>query len=218
MQKTEKNYVLLTTLFCVCLVISNVTAGKVVDMGIPFMGRSITVPGAIVCYPITYLITDIIGEVWGRAEANRVVRVGLISQVVATIIIILTRYLPFVDPEMQGAYVAMLGQNWIFVVGSLAAYLVSQTLDVAIFHGIRKAIVQRTGSNRHRWIWNNASTMLSQLFDTAIFITIGFGLGFGWLFNDLQALANMIIGQYMVKLIFAACDTPFFYFFTRKKN
>lgn len=215
MKKTVKNYDLLCALFCVCLVISNVMTGKIIDTGIPFMGSAITLPGAIVCYPITYLVTDIVGEIWGKREANHIVRLGLICQLTATGLIVLGRYLPYADPAMQEAYISLLGQNWIFVAGSLAAYLVSQSLDVTIFHKIRDKVVERTGDNRQRWIWNNASTMTSQLFDTAIFSVIAFGLGFGWLWNNQQALINMILGQYLVKLVFALCDTPFFYFFTR---
>lgn len=176
----------------------------------------ITIPCAVLCYPITFLITDVVGEVWGKNEANHIVRLGLISQIAATIIIIIGKYLPFIDAEMQQAYIKILGQNWIFVIGSLTAYLVSQNLDVHIFHRLRDKYIKKHGSTKGgRWIWNNASTMTSQFVDTLIFITIAFGFGFGWIFNNQITLIGMLIGQYLIKLIIAALDTPFFYFLTK---
>lgn len=219
MRKTQENLNLLTIVFIVTLVISNVITGKVINLGISLFGNPITIAGAIVCYPITYLITDIVGEIWGKKEANRIVRYGFIAQIIATIIIIITTYTPAVDPAMQDAYVALLGQNWVFVIGSLVAYLVSQYLDVTIFHGVRDKYIARHGSVKGgKWIWNNISTMTSQLIDTAIFITIAFGLGFGWLREAPGMLVNMLIGQYLVKFVCAIIDTPFFYFFTRDRG
>lgn len=219
MRKTEKNLSILTILFVVSLIISNVITGKIINTGIPFWGSVITIPCAVLCYPITFLITDVVGEVWGKNEANHIVRLGLISQIAATIIIIIGKYLPFIDAEMQQAYIKILGQNWIFVIGSLTAYLVSQNLDVHIFHRLRDKYIKEHGSTKGgRWIWNNASTMTSQFVDTLIFITIAFGFGFGWIFNNQIALIGMLIGQYLVKLIIAALDTPFFYFMTKNRT
>lgn len=136
----------------------------------------------------------------------------------ATLLIILTQKLPAADPEAQAAYDKLLGQNWIFVIGSMVAYFASQSWDVFIFHKIRDKYIAKHGSTaRGRWIWNNASTMTSQIIDTVLFIGISFGLGFGWLFNREMwpSLAAMMIGQYGLKFILAAIDTPFFYLLTR---
>lgn len=217
MKKTNDNLTRLTALFCTCLVISNVITGKVLDTGLIFLNQPLTLAGAVICYPITYLITDIVGEIWGKAEANKIVKIGLICQIVATAIIIITQHLPYVDSNMQGAYTQLLGQNWVFVIGSLVAYLVSQHLDVTLFHKIRDKYIEKHGNTKGgRWIWNNVSTITSQFVDTVIFITISFGFGFGWIFNNQQALINMMIGQYLVKFVIALLDTPFFYTFTRK--
>ena len=210
MRKTQETLNILTIVFIVCLVISNVITGKIVDTGFTLFGQPLTIAGAIICYPITYLITDVIGELWGKQEANRIVKYGFIGQVLATIIIVITTYTPYIDLEMQNAYIKLLGQNWVFVVGSLSAYLISQYLDVHIFHKLKERF------KKHKWLRNNASTMLSQFVDTAVFITIAFGFGFGWLFDNQIALLNMLIGQYLVKLICAVLDTPFFYLLTRE--
>lgn len=218
MKKNNENLMLLSMLFVVSLITANVVTGKVVETGIPLFGSTITVPGAVICYAITFLITDIVGEIWGKEEANRIVKYGLIGQILSTVLIILTQYLPAVDPGVQQSYETILGQNVVFVIGSLIGYIASQTWDVWIFHKIRDKIMKEKGNNKQRWIWNNLSTMTSQIIDTIIFITIAFGFGFGWLFDSamLPTLGAMIVGQYLVKFLLAIIDTPIFYFFTRK--
>ena len=213
MRKTAESLNILTIVFIVCLVISNVITGKIIDTGLTLFGQPLTIAGAIICYPICYLITDVVGEIWGKQEANKIVKYGFIGQVIATLIVFITTYTPYIDPSMQYAYEKLLGLNWVFVVGSLLAYLVSQYLDVHIFHKLKDKY-----NGKHKWIRNNASTMLSQFVDTAIFITIAFGFGFGWIFNNPTALVNMLIGQYMIKLLCAVIDTPFFYYLTRERK
>lgn len=213
MKKTQESLNILTTVFIVSLVIANVLTGKIIDTGLTLFGEPITIAGAIICYPVCYLITDIVGEIWGKQEANKIVKYGFIGQVIATLIIIVTTYTPYVDPDMQDAYVKLLGQNWVFVVGSLSAYLASQYLDVHIFHKLKAKT-----NGKSKWLRNNASTMTSQFVDTAIFITIAFGFGFGWIFDNPIALLNMLIGQYLIKLIIAVIDTPFFYYFTKERR
>ena len=69
MQKTQKNLMLCGMLFAVALVISNVVAAKTIQTGIPLFGSTILVPCAVVCYAVTFLMTDVIGEIWGPKEA-----------------------------------------------------------------------------------------------------------------------------------------------------
>lgn len=218
MKKTYSNLTLLCMIFAVSLVIANVVTGKLIDVPINLFGSHIQLPGAAVCYAVTFLMTDVIGEIWGKNEANMCVKFGFVCQIIATLMIIFTQFLPAVDPSMQSAYVSLLGQNWVFVIGSLVAYLASQAWDVYIFHRIRDKIMKDKNSNKSRWIWNNASTMTSQIIDTVLFIGIAFGLGFGWLFQPEMhmALLSMFIGQYAIKFILAVLDTPIFYLLTRK--
>lgn len=221
MKKTNSNLIGINMVFVVALVISNVVTAKLIYTGIGLFGTILTLPGAAVCYAITFLATDVIGEIWGKKEANRTVRWGFVGQMLATLLIILTQYLPAADPEAQEAYNRLLGQNWIFVIGSMVAYFASQSWDVFFFHKIRdKYIAEHGGTNGGRWIWNNASTMTSQIIDTVLFIGISFGIGFGWFFNkDMwPSLAAMMVGQYALKFILAALDTPFFYLLTRNRE
>lgn len=218
MKKTDNNLNILRTLFVVSLVISNVVTGKLFYTGIKLFGNVITLPGAVVCYAITFLMTDVIGEIWGKKEANQTVKYGFIGQILATILIILTKYIPAADANMQNAYIQLLGQNYIFVIGSLIAYWASQTWDVYIFHKIRdRYLLNSVKTVKGRWIWNNCSTMTSQIIDTVLFIGISFGIGFGWIFDKTMwpILTAMMIGQYIFKFVLAVLDTPFFMIMTK---
>ena len=220
MRKTTTNLMLCAMVFAVALVISNVVTAKTIATGIPLFGSTIALPGAALCYAITFLMTDVVGEIWGRKEAQTIVYCGFVCQILATCLILLTQALPATSAEMQTAYELLLGQNAIFVVGSMTAYLISQSWDVYVFHAIRNHFLKKEGGLRWRWLWNNASTMTSQIIDTVVFIGISFGIGFGWLFNPetLPQLGAMMVGQYALKFLLAALDTPFFYVLTRKHH
>ncbi|MBP5300455.1 MAG: queuosine precursor transporter [Victivallales bacterium] len=218
MRKTNENLILLNTLFTTALVISNVVTAKLFHTGITLFGIDLVLPGAAVCYACTFLLTDVIGELWGRAAASRSVFYGFAAQLFASALILFTERLPAAEPAMQEAYSRLLGQNLLFVTASLIAYFVSQLWDIWLFHRIRDWYLNaRGGSTAARWIWNNASTMTSQILDTVLFIGIVFGSGFGWFRNREMwpVLAATTVGQYLFKLLLAALDTPVFYLLTR---
>jgi len=216
-KKTNTNLMLCAMVFAVALVISNVITAKTVQTGIPLFGSTILVPSAVICYCVTFLMTDFIGEIWGAKEARMVVLGGFFCQVLATCLILVGEALPAADPNMQAAYDLLLGQNAVFVVASMTAYLLAQSWDVFIFHRIRNRVLANGGTARSRWIWNNASTMTSQIIDTVVFIGIAFGIGFRWLFDPamIGQLGAMMVGQYLCKFVLAALDTPIFYLLTR---
>lgn len=221
MKKTDKNLYLLYMVFAISLSTANCIASKMFTLGITLFGAPVTLTTGALCYPITFLCTDIIGEVWGKEQANTAVKHGFICQLISTAIIIIARYLPAVDSNMQNAYVTLLGQNWVFVAASLTAYWCSQKWDVWMFHKIRNAYVQKHGTTKGgKWLWNNGSTMTSQLIDSIVYVLVAFGLGFGWLWStDMRVtMFNMILGQWLFKLVLAALDTPVFYLLTREDN
>ncbi|MGB7999515.1 MAG: queuosine precursor transporter [Anaerobacillus sp.] len=198
-QYIDRQLVLFNVLFATSIVIANVLAGKVVMIG------SFVIPAAVVMYAFSFLFTDIIHENYGKEEAKRTVQYGFIAQIFASIMIYLGMLLPVAPfaADTQAAYEILLGQNYRFVLASLAAYLVSQHLDVYIFSELKK----RT-SDRYKWLRNNASTFASQLIDTTIFITIAFA-------GTVPNIWIMILSQFVIKLGLALLDTPVFYFFTR---
>ncbi len=192
--------IILNAIFVTTLVIANVISGKVLQLG------PLEVPGAAICYGITFLCTDIIGELYGKSYATFTVKLGLLCQMLASTIILLTGFLPAASYSVAtaDAYATLLGTNWRFFLASMGAYWISQGIDLAIFHKLRIA----TGGNR-KWLRNNCSTLVSQFVDTAIFITLAF-------YGTVPNLGVMIVSQYVLKMIIALLDTPIFYLCTRQ--
>ena len=221
MKKTNENLVILITLFAISIVIANVTGARTITTGLHIGPIELALSGGAITYAVTFLCTDIIGEIWGKATAQRVVKYGFIGQIFATACIMLTGVFPATDAVMDNAYQTLLGQNSIFVIGSLSAYLISQSWDVAVFHAIRDRYIAKHGSTKGgRWLWNNGSTITSQIWDTVIYAVISFGFGLGWVHTHegRMQLIGIIIGQYLLKACLALLDTPFFYFFTRNAD
>ncbi|SEQ41363.1 queuosine precursor transporter [Piscibacillus halophilus] len=203
MTNKDQKLILLNVIFASALVVANVIAGKIV-----MLGENFTIPAAVVVYAVTFLITDIIHENYGREQAKQTIIFGFIAQIFASIMIFLGQLLPVAPfaQESQQAYETLLGQNARFVIASLAAYLTSQYLDVLIFSKLKKMT-----NTKYKWLRNNVSTASSQLIDTTVFITIAF-------IGSVPNLWMMILSQYVIKLGIAALDTPIFYWLTRKQK
>ncbi len=194
--KTPRNLSILTAFFVVSLVISNIIAGKVVQIG------WIEIPAAVIAYPVTFICTDVVGEIWGKKEANFLVRLGFMVQMFSLALIYAAVFLP-PAPYMAGfqdSFSVTLLSSGRFVLASMAAYLIAQTVDVELFHWVK-------GRFRPKWMRNNM-TIFSQLIDTTIFITIAF-------IGVVPNLLVMIASQYIVKVVITIADTPLFYYLTR---
>lgn len=201
MKKTQQNLMLLNGIFIATLIIANIVSAKVVS----FWG--LVIPAAIVAYPMTFLMTDVIGEIWGKEEANRTVKLGLICQLLSLVLIgvaIVLPVAPFADNQAE--FQSIMGQSFRVVGASLIAYVIAQFNDVLIFHKLKEKT-----NGKHKWLRNNLSTMTSQLIDTAIFITIAF-------IGTVPNIWVMIFSQYLIKFIYAVIDTPFFYLLTREEE
>ena len=201
MKKTESNLLLLNCIFVTTLIVANILASKIITIG------AFVLPAAVVAYPLTFLMTDVIGELWDKEQANKTVRIGFICQAVSLILISLAIMLPVAPfADNQAEFAGILGQSFRVVAASMVAYFVSQTWDVFIFHKLKDKY-----SGKCKWLRNNASTMTSQIIDTAIFITIAF-------IGTVPNIFVMILSQYVVKWVLALLDTPVFYFLTRKQK
>lgn len=201
MKKTESNLLLLNGIFITSLIVANILASKVVTIW------GFVLPAAVVAYPLTFLMTDVIGEIWGKEEANRAVRNGFICQAISLILISLAILLPVAPfADNQAEFQAILGQSFRVVFASMIGYLIAQCNDVFIFHKLKEKY-----NGKHKWLRNNVSTLLSQLLDTAVFITIAF-------VGTVPNIFTMILSQYVVKAAYALLDTPFFYLLTRKQE
>ncbi|TFB23291.1 VUT family protein [Filobacillus milosensis] len=203
MMSKDQKLILLNVIFASALVVANVIAGKLV-----MFSENFIVPAAVVVYAVTFLITDIIHENYGKKQAKQTIIFGFIAQIFASIMILFGQLLPVAPfaQESQTAYETLLGQNARFVLASLAAYLTSQHIDVWIFSMLKKLT-----HTRLKWLRNNLSTAISQLIDTTVFITIAF-------IGNVPNIWMMILSQYVIKLGIATLDTPIFYWLTRKNK
>lgn len=197
----------LTALFVAMLVLSNILSVKLISIG------PLIIPGGIVCYAISFLISDVINELYGKESGKRAVRIGIIAQLLCTALIALTVALPSAKTDTSTAFNMVLGVNFCFVLASLVSFICASAVDITIFHAVRKRL-----NGKGKWVWNNLSTITSQIIDTGLYVLIAFGIGQGFLFSaDLAPMLwQMIISQIIVKVVLALADTPFFYALTRR--
>ncbi|RRJ27774.1 queuosine precursor transporter [Halocatena pleomorpha] len=206
----------LVSLFITALVTAQLTAAKVIEftlpVAIPVAGSSLAMPGAALAYTLTFFASDCITELYGKRSAQMVVNVGFFMNIVLLALVWSTIWAPAaqsnaVDPE---TFQTVLGASTNIVLGSLTAYLLSQNWDVFVFHWLREA----TGGAQ-LWLRNIGSTATSQLIDTVVFVGIGFVVAPVLLDTGAplsgSAVASLVVGQYLLKLLIALLDTPFVY-------
>ena len=161
----------------------------------------------ILPYPITFLVTDIISEIYGREKANRVIMVGFISSIFIMGVVMVgdmvsaTQWSP-VDDSVFHRVFGLFGPA---VFASMTAYITAQFIDIRIFH-----FWKRKTNNRHLWLRNNGSTIFSQLIDTlsVLFLLCSFGV------IDWVRFYPLLLNGFLFKVLVALIDTPFFYLFS----
>ena len=180
---------------------------KLTDIPLPFIGLA-TISVGTLPYPVTFLCTDLVSEVYGKRRADMLVIIGFVVSGYMLLLLYLGRILPLShmqDASVQDDFVAVFGQSTRAIIASMVAYMTAQFIDVRLYHYWR-----RLTNGRHLWLRNNASTLLSQLIDTFAVVTILF-------FNTLTIpeLRDVIVSSYIYKLLVALADTPLMYLFTR---
>ena len=193
---------ILAGLFVAALVVCNLVATKFTQIDLGFYTFTISV--GILPYPLTFLITDIISEVYGKRRANQVVVVGFIASVMVVGVVLLGLAFHATPPGVSDAeFDAVFGKAWRLITASMVAYLVAQLIDVQLFHFWRNLT-----KGRHLWFRNNASTIFSQLVDTILVITILF-----W--DDPAVSSDQMFGYirdgWLFKMLCALADTPVAY-------
>lgn len=163
----------------------------------------------VIFYSGIFFATDLLSEKFGRAEAGRAVLIGFaLSCIIVGMLSVALLFQPTEQPEtaefslrIHESFKNIIDFTPRFVFGSLLAYLVSQSLDVWLFHYIKR----RTDG---RWLWlrNNLSTMTSQLVDTFFYSFVVW-----WGIVDLQTAIQLGLVKYGFKVAIAAIDTPFIY-------
>lgn len=217
MSKIEKAYSLFMVIFITMIVLTNIIGVKL------FVVNSVTLTTGIITYPLTFLITDIVCEVFGKKRASLMVVLGFFASILSLVFINLAVMLPGSEvwinnslgynsiKDMQNAYESVFTLPGFLISASMLAYLVAQLIDVRIFHYLKKVT-----NEKKLWLRNNLSTMFSQLIDTIIVnsIFLYFGLNLDW-----DIIIKIIIASYLFKIIIALLDTPLVYIgvhYTRK--
>lgn len=193
---------ILTAAFCVALVISNVIANKIVSV------FGLTLAGAVLIFPLTYLFGDVLTEVYGYAATRRIIWVGMALQLAAVGAILLAIHLPAAIPQQGATFDAALSLSPWIVLGSLTAYWCGEFVNSYVLARLKLA-------TSGRWLWTRTigSTVVGQAVDTVLFILIAFWLGSRL---DGHALPNAIVwrlvwSNYVVKAAWEIVATPLTY-------
>ena len=197
----EYFYHFLSAIFIASLVTCNLIANKFVTVDLGF--KVFIVSAGILPYPITFLVTDLISELYGQKKANRVVISGFVASIFVLFFLWLGGQFSAIPDSIvnDNIYNAVFRNAWRIIAASMVAYLIAQFIDVRIFHFWKKLT-----KGKHLWLRNNGSTIASQLVDTSLVICILF-IGV-W---DGRQIFNGIIDGWLFKMLMAFIDTPIIY-------
>ena len=204
----QRIYMLLGALFITSLVVSNLIFQKFFywhPFNIELFGANLfEISVGILPYPITFLITDLISEIYGKKNANQVVITGIFASIFSLLIILIADSVPAISnsPVDDVLFTKVFGQSAIAVFASMTAYLFAQFIDIQIYH-----FWKRLTKGRHLWLRNNFSTWFSQFIDTfSILMLLCFFEVLPW-----ESFSGLLISGFLFKVLVAALDTPFLY-------
>jgi uncharacterized integral membrane protein (TIGR00697 family) len=155
-------------------------------------------------YPITFLVTDLISELYGKKKADQVVISGLIAAIFVMGLILLADSLPHTEwsPVDSAAFNKVFGLFGPAVFASMVAYLTAQFIDIRMFH-----FWKRLTKGKHLWLRNNASTIVSQFVDTAsVLLLLCFANVLAW-----ERFLPLLENGFLFKVLIAIIDTPIIY-------
>jgi queuosine precursor transporter len=196
---TQKLFVYLCSVFVACLLLGDIIGGKIIRT--PAGPISV----GIIPFPVTFLLTDIVNDFYGRRGAQFLTMLGFGMALLAWILLQMTTLMP-VDPSTyftQAEYAKVFGGSAQLFVASMVAYLIGQFLDIHVFH-FWKTITR----SRHLWLRSTGSTIFSQAVDT-ITINVIFGrVTAGWAWDFISAKIGR---EYAIKFVVAIALTPAIY-------
>ena len=205
-------FLVLAALFIAALITCNLIANKFVTVDLGY--KVFRISAGVLPYPITFLITDILSEIYGRKNTNAVVFSGFVASLLVLLILYLGANFPALEnsPVSNTQYNVVFQNSWRVILSSMLAYLVAQFFDVRIFH-----FWKNLTKGKYLWLRNNFSTVFSQLLDTILVTTVIFAgrESFGF-------ITDLIWDGWLFKVTFAAIDTiliyPIVYWFRYKFN
>lgn len=192
-------FVSLTGIFVTCLTLGNVIGGKAFATAVG------PVSVGMVLFPVTFLLTDVINDFYGRKGARFITGVGAAMATLAYLALVITTALP-TDPESyfaDGEYAKIFGGSSKLFIASIIAYLIGQVLDIQVFH-----FWKRVTKGNHLWLRATGSTLLSQMVDTAVINAIFWG---GVADKSVGWIAAKILREYLIKVAVAVLLTPVVY-------
>ncbi|UPT69282.1 MAG: queuosine precursor transporter [Flavobacterium sp. JAD_PAG50586_2] len=197
--RKETVYVVLAGIFITNAIVAELIGGKLIDVGPAVMSIG------ILPWPIVFVTTDLINEYFGEKGVRRlsIITAGLIAY--TFLVLFLAMKIPSTDISTvtTGQFNAVFGQSQLIIIGSITAFLVSQLIDVSIFHFFKR----RTGDKKI-WLRSTGSTVISQLFDS--FIVLGIAFWLPGIIDSKTFLLSAMTG-YSVKLAIAVLMTPMIY-------
>ncbi|MBW8687301.1 queuosine precursor transporter [Chitinophaga rhizophila] len=178
-------------------------------------GLSFNLTCGVILWPLEFVMTDIVNEYYGPKAVKRISYIAVSLIAYAFVMFYVAMGVPPADfwissgvqdgiPDMTKAFNGIFGQGMWIILGSIVAFLVSQIVDVTVFHRIKKA----TGG-KHMWLRATGSTLISQLVDSFIVLFIAFKLGKGW---SWQLVLAVCVVNYIYKFTVAILLTPVIYF------
>lgn len=193
----KQGYVTLTALYCTMAVSSAIAAAKMVSI------FGLFVPGGVIIYAASFLITDLISEVYGKKMAINTVYYGFGAMLVfAGYSLLMVHWEAAPYWANQESFASVVGLSFRITMAGWISFMISQSWDVMVFHRLKES--GKEWINKRLWVRNCGSTITSQLLDSALFIFIAF-------YGIYDNIGQMILAQYLVKVIIAVLDTPFAY-------
>ena len=193
----SRMFVTITAIYVACLVLSNLVAGKMWAVS-----GSITLPAAVILFPVTYILGDVFTEVYGFKKASYIIWMGFFLSFFAVAVYMITLALPY--PSFWGnqeAYETVLGTTPRVAAASFAGYLGGEFSNSFIMSKLKTVT-----KGEKLWVRTILSTVVGEGIDSVIFITVSF---FGTMDNSI--LLTMILSQYLFKVIYEVVFTPVTY-------
>ena len=225
--KPTKLFVIFTAFFVANALIAECIGGKIFSLeklfgltpsSFTLFGQkalSFNLTCGVLLWPLEFVMTDIVNEFYGPKAVRRISYTAVALITYAFVMFYFAMSVPPADfwygsgtqdgiPDMNKAFNGIFGQGMWIILGSLVAFLVSQIVDVTVFHKIKKY----TGEN-NMWLRATGSTLISQLVDSFIVLFIAFKIGKGW---SWQLVLAICLVNYTYKFTMAIILTPLIYF------
>lgn len=210
--KTYRYYDLVMAAFVAVLLISNIaSSAKIVDWGVSLWSLRLSFDAGTLLFPLSYIFSDILTEVYGFARARRVIWAGFGASVLMTASLWVIQRMPgealWQHYAGDASYAAILGgvSTGGIIVASLCAYFVGEFANSLVLAKMKVAM-----SGRHLWMRTIGSTLVGQLLDTAIFIGIAAAFGvFPW-----DSVLSLVVANYIFKVAIEVIFTPITYAIT----